>query len=115
MGKVKHAVSSRAHRKKALKAAEGYFGSRSRLYRIAKEAGRKSLIYEYIGRKRKKREFRSLWITRINAACKAGGTTYNKLISGLKKANIQLDRKALADIAVNDAAGFKFLMKKASL
>ena len=115
MGKVKHAVSSRAHRKKVLKAAEGYFGSRSRLYRIAKEAGRKSLVYEYVGRKRKKRDYRSLWIIRINAACKAEGTTYNKLISGLKKASIQLDRKALADIAANDSAGFKFLMKKANI
>ena len=113
MGKVKHAVSSRAHRKKALKAAEGYFGSRSRLYRIAKEAGRKSLVYEYVGRKRKKRDYRSLWITRINAACKAEGTTYNKLITGLKKANIQLDRKALADIAAKDPETFTRLAEKA--
>lgn len=115
MTKVKHAVSSRSHRKKALKAASGYFGSKSRLYRIAKEAGRKSLISEYIGRKRKKRDFRSLWITRISAACKAEGTTYSKLISGLKKANVLLDRKALADIAANDNAGFKFLLKKANI
>ena len=114
MTKVKHATSSRRHRKKQLKAAEGYFGSKSRLYRIAKEAVRKGLIYNYVGRKRKKREYRSLWITRISAACKAEGTTYNKLISGLKKAKVQLDRKALADIAANDSAGFKFLLKKAS-
>jgi large subunit ribosomal protein L20 len=115
MTKVKHAPSSRKHRKKALKAAKGYFGSKSRLYRIAKEAGRKSLIYQYVGRKRKKRDYRSLWITRISAACRAEGTTYNKLISGLKRANVLLDRKALADIAVNDSAGFKFLLKKASI
>ncbi len=115
MTKVKHGVSSRKHRKKTLKAAEGYFGSRSRLYRIASEAVEKALIDEYISRKKKKREYRSLWIVRLSAACRAEGTTYSKLISALKKANIALDRKSLADIAVNDAAGFKFLLKKANI
>lgn len=113
MTKVKHAVSSLKRRKKALKAAEGHFGSRSRLFRIAKESAKKALIQNYIGRKKKKRDYRSLWIQRISAACQAEGTKYNKVISGLKKAKIQLDRKILADIAVNDAEGFKFLLKKA--
>lgn len=115
MTKVKHTPSSLKHRKKQLKAAKGYFGSKSRLYRIAKEAVRKGLIYNYVGRKLKKREFRSLWITRISAACKAEGTTYNRLISGLKKANVLLDRKILADIAATDNAGFKFLLQKAGV
>lgn len=112
MTRVKHAPSSLKRRKKVLKAAKGQRGSRSTLFRIAKEAVRKSMISSYIDRKKKKRNFRSLWITRITAACKEEGTSYSKFIAGLKKAKIKLNRKVLADIAANDNRGFKALVKK---
>jgi large subunit ribosomal protein L20 len=114
MAKVKHAVSSRKRRKKTLNAVKGQRGSRSTLFRIAKEALRKSLIASYIDRKKKKIRFRSLWITRVNAACKLEGLSYSKFISGLKKAKIELNRKMLAEIAVTDNIGFKALVEKAN-
>lgn len=112
MTRVKHAVSSRRHRKKALKFAKGFWGAKSRQYKIAKEAVRHALIDNYEHRKNRKREFRGLWITRISAACKAEGISYSKFISALKKAHINLDRKMLADIAVNDYKSFKALVAK---
>jgi large subunit ribosomal protein L20 len=111
MPKVKHAASSRRHRKRTLKAAKGYYGARSRSYKIAKEAVKQGMIDSYIHRKDYKREMRSLWIVRINAACRAEEMTYSRFIAGLKKAGISLDRKMLADIALNDPAGFKSLVK----
>ena len=113
MTRVKHAVSSRRRRKKTLDAAKGQRSSRSRLLRTAKEAVRRALVTGYSDRKKKKRNFRSLWIIRINAACAAGDISYSKFISGLKKAGIILDRKMMADIAVNDSSGFKTLIKTA--
>lgn len=113
MTKVKHAPSTLRRKKKILKAVKGQRGSRSKLYRIAKEASRKSLIASYIGRKKKKADFRSLWITRISAACKAEEISYSKFIAGLKKSKINLNRKSLAYIAANDNRGFKALVKKA--
>ncbi len=112
MPRVKHAVSSLKRRKKVLDSVKGQRGSRSKLLRTAKEVARKALIANYIDRKVKKRDFRSLWIVRISAACKALGTSYNKLISSLKKADIILDRKMLAEIAANDANGFKSIVEK---
>ena len=112
MTKVKHAASSLKRRKKVLKAAKGQRGARSKLLRTAKEAVRKSMISNYIDRKRKKSDFRSLWITRITAACKEEGLSYSKFIAGLKKAKIELNRKMLAELAANDNRGFKAIVKK---
>ena len=112
MPRVKHAVSSLKRRKKTLKAVKGQRGSRSTLFRIAKEAGRKALISNYIDRKKKKGNFRSLWVARINAACKDSDMTYSKFIAGLKKAKIVLNRKMLSEIAFSDSTGFKALIKK---
>ncbi|MFH1798409.1 MAG: 50S ribosomal protein L20 [Candidatus Omnitrophota bacterium] len=112
MTKVKHAPSSLRRRKKTLKAAKGQRGSRSKLFRIAKEAVRASLISSYIDRKKKKSTFRSLWISRITAACRQEGISYSKFIAGLKKFNIELNRKMLADIAANDTHAFKTLVNK---
>ena len=112
MARVKHAASSLKRKKKVLKAVKGQRGSRSRLLRTAKEAERKGLVSSYAGRKKKKSDFRALWITRITAACRAEGTSYSKFISGLKKAGIILNRKILADIAASDSAGFKTLVEK---
>jgi len=112
MPRVKHATSSLKRKKKVFKAAKGQYGARSKKLRTAKEATRKGLIYSYIGRKKKKRDFRALWITRITAACRNEGISYSKFISGLKKAGIELNRKILADIAANDGRGFKSLVKK---
>ena len=94
-----------------MKLAKGYFGSKSKQYRSAKEQVARSLRYAYIGRKLRKRDFRSLWIARINAAARMNGMSYSKFICGLKKANIDLNRKVLADIAVNDAAAFAKLVE----
>ncbi|MDD4957368.1 MAG: 50S ribosomal protein L20 [Candidatus Omnitrophica bacterium] len=115
MTKVKHAPSSLRRRKKILKHTKGQRGSRSKLFRIAKEATRKSMISSYINRKKKKRDYRSLWITRISAACKAEGISYSKFIAALKKANIELNRKVLADLAANDIRAFKAVVKKANI
>lgn len=112
MSRVKHAPSSHKRRKKVMKAVKGQRGSRSRLYRTAKEAARKSLLNSYYDRKKKKRMFRSLWITRISAACRKEGISYSKFMAGLKKKDIELNRKILADLAATDSGGFKALVKK---
>ncbi|MFA6636530.1 MAG: 50S ribosomal protein L20 [Candidatus Omnitrophota bacterium] len=112
MTKVKHAKSSLRRKKKIFKIVKGQVGSRSKLLKTAKEAVRKSLIANYIGRKKKKGDFRSLWITRITAACRAQGTSYNKFMSGMKKTGIALNRKMISDIAANDPEAFKELAEK---
>ena len=114
MARVKGAVTTRARHKKVLKRAKGYFGAKSVRFRMANQAVMKSLMYSYIGRKQKKRNFRQLWIARINAAARINNTTYSKLMSALKKANITINRKMLAEMAVNDAEGFKALVEKVS-
>ncbi len=113
MARVKGAMMTRKRRKKILKLAKGYFGAKSKLYRTANEAVMKSLRYAYIGRKQKKRDFRRLWITRISAACKANGVNYSRFMNGLKKSGIEINRKMLADLAVNDAAAFTALVETA--
>jgi large subunit ribosomal protein L20 len=113
MARVKGAIMTRKRRKKVLKLAKGYWGGKSRLFRTANEAVMKSLSYAYVGRKSKKRDFRSLWITRISAGCKLNGMNYSTFINGLKKAEITLNRKMLADLAVNDAQGFSAIVEKA--
>ncbi len=104
---------TRKRRNKVLKLAKGYYGSKSKLFRTAKEAVMKSGQYAYIGRRLKKRDFRRLWITRISAACKANGTNYSTFINGLKKANIDLNRKMLSEIAISDPAAFTSLVEQA--
>ena len=113
MARIKGAVTTRKRHKKILKLAKGYRGAKSKLYRTANQAVMKSLTYAYIGRKQKKRDFRQLWITRINAAARMNGISYSKFMNGLKKADITLNRKVLADLAVNDAAAFTALVEKA--
>src|ERR1700742_3680340 len=109
MPRVKRGTKRKDRRKKILKGASGYFLTKSKLYQAAQEAVERGLKFAYIGRKQKKRQFRSLWIVRINAAAKLNGMSYSTFINGLKKAGIGLDRKILADIAANDAAGFAAL------
>jgi len=104
---------TRKRRKKVLKLAKGYFGAKSKLFRTAKQAVMKSGQYAYIGRKQRKRDFRRLWITRISAAAKVNGMNYSTFMNGLKKANITLNRKMLAELAVSDAAAFAGLAEKA--
>ena len=111
MTRVKYAPYSRRRKKKILKRAKGYWGDRSKRYRHAKEAVMKALAYAYRDRKRRKREFRRLWISRINSACRNLGITYNRFIQGLKKAKIDLDRKSLAELAVNDQVAFGKLVE----
>ncbi|MBQ8851760.1 MAG: 50S ribosomal protein L20 [Oscillibacter sp.] len=106
MARVKGAMMTRKRRNKTLKMAKGYWGARSKHFRVANEAVMKSLTYAYVGRKLKKRDFRSLWITRISAACKMNGMNYSTFMHGLKVAGIQINRKMLAELAVNDAAAF---------
>ena len=106
MARVKGAMMTRKRRNKVMKMAKGYWGSRSKHFRVANEAVMKSLVYAYTGRKLKKRDFRSLWITRISAACKANGVNYSSFMHGLKVAGIEINRKMLAELAVNDAAAF---------
>ena len=106
MARVKTARTTRARHKKVLKQAKGYYGAKSYRFRNANHAVLKSLTYAYVGRKDKKSNFRKLWITRINAAARINGTTYSKLIAGLKKANVEINRKMLADLAVNDEKAF---------
>ena len=113
MARVKGALSTRKRRNKTLKLAKGYFGAKSKLFKTAKEAVMKSGNYAYVGRRLKKRDFRRLWITRISAAAKINGMNYSTFMNGLKKAGIQINRKMLADLAVNDAAGFATLAKAA--
>ena len=113
MARVKRGVQARSRHKKILAQAKGYYNGRRKVFRVAKQAVTKALQYAYIGRKQKKRNFRSLWITRINAAARINGMSYSRFINGLGKAGITLDRKVLADIAVHDAAGFAVLAEKA--
>ena len=113
MARVKGALATLKRRKKTLKLAKGYFGAKSKLFKTAKEAVMKSGNYAYIGRRQKKRDFRRLWITRISAACKLNGINYSQFMNGLNKAGITINRKMLADLAVNDAAGFTTLVKAA--
>ena len=113
MPRVKRGSHRRAARRKVLKAASGYFLTRSKLHRAAQEAVEKALRYGYVGRRQKKRDYRALWITRINAAAKAAGLTYSKFISGLKKAEVNLNRKVLAHLAANEPVAFAALIEKA--
>ena len=113
MARVKRGVTARRRHKKIMKQAKGYYHARRKVFRVAKQAVTKALQYAYIGRKQKKRNFRSLWITRINAAARINGMSYSRFMNGLLKAGITLDRKVLADIAVHDAVGFAALAEKA--
>ena len=113
MARIKGALATRKRRKKVLKLAKGYFGAKSKLFKTAKEAVMKSGNYAYIGRRLKKRDFRRLWITRISAAAKMNGMNYSTFMNGLNKAGVQINRKMLADIAVNDEAGFTKLVEAA--
>ena len=111
--RIKRGVNAVKKRRKIFKLSKGYFGSKSKSYRIAREAVMKSLMYAYIGRKNRKRDFRQLWIARINAAARQNGLSYSKFMHGLKVAGIDLNRMVLADNAVNDAAAFAALAEKA--
>ena len=113
MARVKGAMMTRKRRNKVLKLASGYFGSKSKLFRTAKQAVMTSGNYAYIGRKQKKRNFRSLWITRISAGCKMNGMNYSTFMNGLKKAGITMNRKMLSEIAINDSAAFTAICEKA--
>ncbi len=113
MPRVKRGTKRRAKRKKILDRASGYYLTKSKLYRSAKESVERALKFAYAGRRQKKRQFRSLWIVRIAAACKLNGLSYSRFISGLKKSGVELDRKILADIAVKDPAGFTKLAEQA--
>lgn len=110
--RIKRAVNAVKKRRKILKQAKGYFGAKSKLYRTAREQVMKSGMYAYIGRKQKKRDFRSLWIVRINAACRMNDISYSRFIAGLKSKNIELNRKVLADMAVNNQEAFADLVKQ---
>lgn len=114
MARVRKAVASRRRRKRILKQAKGYFGGRSRLYRTATEAVDRALAYAYRDRRTRKRDFRRLWIARINAAARANGVSYSAFMGGLRKAGVQLDRKVLADMAVHDPASFAKLVELAT-
>lgn len=111
MARVKRAVNAKKNHRKILKLAKGYYGAKSKLYRTANQAVMKSLAYAYVGRKQKKREYRQLWIARINAATRANGISYSKFISGLKNANIEINRKMLSEMAIHDPAGFAKLVE----
>ena len=110
MARIKGAVTTRKRRKKILELAKGYWGAKSKLYKMANQAVMKSLTYAYIGRKQKKRDYRRLWITRINAGCKANGMNYSRFMHGLKKAGINLNRKMLSEIAIHEPEAFKQLV-----
>ena len=111
MARVKGAMMTRKRRNKVLKMAKGYWGSKSKHFRVANEAVMKSLVYAYTGRKLKKRDFRSLWITRISAACKANGVNYSSFMHGLKVAGIEINRKMLAEMAISNPAAFTQLVE----
>ena len=113
MAHIKGAMMTRKRRKNILKAAKGYWGSKSKHFKMAKQAVLKSGNYAFAGRKLKKRDFRSLWITRISAACKMNDINYSRFMNGLKKANIEINRKMLSEIAINDAAAFAQLVETA--
>ena len=110
MARIKRAVTAHKKRRKVFKLAKGYWGSKSKQYRTASEQVRRSLRYAYTGRKLRKRDFRRLWITRINAACRLNGMSYSTFINGLKKKGIEVNRKMLADLAVTDMNAFKALV-----
>lgn len=111
MTKVKHSVATRRRKTKTLKAAKGYWGDRSKQYQQARRTLMHALVYAYRDRKNKKREFRRLWISRINAACRSSGITYSRFINGLKNAKVSIDRKILADLAVRDSKAFEKLVE----
>ena len=112
MARIKGAMMTRKRRKKILKLAKGYYGAKSKHFKMAKQQVMKSGNYAYIGRKQKKRDFRRLWITRISAACKLNGTNYSSFMNGLKKAGITLNRKVLSEIAISDPAAFTALVEQ---
>ncbi|RMR32275.1 50S ribosomal protein L20 [Pseudomonas syringae pv. coriandricola] len=113
MARVKRGVIARKRHKKTLKLAKGYYGARSRVFRVAKQAVIKAGQYAYRDRRQKKRQFRALWIARINAGARVNGLSYSRFIAGLKKASIEIDRKVLADLAVNEKAAFAAIVEKA--
>jgi large subunit ribosomal protein L20 len=113
MARVKRGVTARRRHKKIIKLAKGYYNARRKVFRVAKQAVTKAAQYAYIGRKQKKRQFRSLWIVRINAAARLHGLSYSRFMNGLLKANVTLDRKALADIAIHDPAAFGAIAEQA--
>lgn len=113
MARVKGAMMTRKRRKKTLKLAKGYFGAKSKLFKMAKQQVMKSGNYAFVGRKQKKRNFRSLWITRISAACRMNNVNYSTFMNGLKKAGITLNRKMLSEMAIHDASAFTALVEKA--
>jgi large subunit ribosomal protein L20 len=113
MARVKRGVVARRRHRKVLNRAKGYYGARRKIYRVAKQAVIKAGQYSYRDRRQKKRDFRSLWITRINAAARENGMSYSRFINGLKRAEVEIDRKVLADLAVRDKAAFKALADKA--
>ena len=113
MARVKRGVTARARHKKVMKKAKGYYGARSRVYRVAKQAVIKAGQYAYRDRRQRKRQFRQLWIVRINAGARMNGLSYSQFMNGLKKAQIEIDRKVLADLAMNEQAAFSQLVEKA--
>jgi large subunit ribosomal protein L20 len=113
MARIKRAVNAVKKRRKIFKLSKGYFGAKSRQYRVANQAVMKSLSYAYVGRRLRKRDFRRLWIVRINAAARMNGLSYSRLMNGLKLANIDINRKLLAELAISDAAAFAALAEKA--
>jgi len=113
MPRATNAPATRARRKRILKKAKGYFGNKSRLYRYAKDAVVRAGVYAYRDRRKKKTEFRQLWIVRINAACRANGISYSRFMAGFKKTGMELDRKSLSEIAIHDEAAFKAIVEKA--
>ena len=113
MARIKGAMMTRKRRNKILGMAKGYWGSKSRHYKMANQAVMKSLRYAYVGRKQRKRDFRQLWITRISAACKLNGINYSRFMYGLKNAGVQMNRKMLSETAINDPAAFTALVEKA--
>ncbi|GAA0850238.1 MULTISPECIES: 50S ribosomal protein L20 [Marinobacter] len=113
MARVKRGVVARRRHKKIMKQAKGYYGARSRVFRVAKQAVIKAQQYAYRDRRNRKRAFRALWISRINAGARANGLSYSRLIAGLKKANVEIDRKVLADLAMNEQQAFAAVVEKA--
>ena len=111
MARIKRSLNARKKHRKVLKQAKGYYGAKSKLFKVANQAIMKSMTYSFIGRKRKKRDFRSLWITRINAGTRQYGLSYSKFMYGLKKNNINMNRKMLSEMAINDPEGFKKLVE----
>ena len=111
MARIKRSLNARKKHRKVLKQAKGYYGAKSKLFKVANQAIMKSMTYAFIGRKRKKRDFRSLWIARINAAVRPYGFSYSRFINALKKNNIEINRKVLSEMAINDPNGFKQLVE----